>query len=77
MLSMISTTWPGQVLQCRDIRIPPATELAIWSDPDLAIANAKASQDHDMHGCNPTDRILILILTKANFVRTDQVSTGL
>ena len=28
--------------------IPPATELAIWSDPDLAIAKAKASQDHGM-----------------------------
>ena len=26
--------------------IPPATYLAIWSDPDLAIAKAKASQDH-------------------------------
>ena len=56
--------------------IPPATKLAIWSDPDLAIAKAKASQDHGMHGCNLIDRILILILAKANSIWIDQKSTG-
>ena len=55
--------------------IPPATQLAIQSDPDLAIAKAKASQGHGMNGCNLIDRILILILAKANSVWIDQNST--
>ena len=46
------------------------------SDPDLAIAKAKASQDHGMHGCDLIDRILILILAKANSTWIDQKSIG-
>ena len=56
--------------------IPPATQLAIQSDPDLAIAKAKASQDHGLDGCNLVDRILTLILAKANITWIDQNSTG-
>ena len=56
--------------------IPPVTQLAIQSDPDLAIAKATASQDHVMNGCNLIDRILILILAKANSRLIDQKSTG-
>ena len=57
--------------------IPPATQLAIQSDPDLAIAKAKASQDHDLHGSNMIDSILILILAKANSTRIGQKFIGL
>ena len=45
--------------------IPPATQLATQSNPDLPIAKAKASQDHDLHGSTMIDTILILILAKA------------
>ena len=37
-----------------------------FCDPDLAIAKAKASQDHDLHRCIRWRRILILILAKAS-----------
>ena len=50
--------------------------LAIWWDPDLAIAKAKASQDHGMHGYNLIDRNLIVILAKANSIWIDLKSTG-
>ena len=60
----------------RRVAIPPATQLAIQSDPDLAKAKAIASQDRDLHGSNLIDRILILILAKANSRWIDQKSTG-
>ena len=45
--------------------IPPAYRLAMWCDPDLAIAIAIANQDHGLDGYVGEALILILILAIA------------
>ena len=55
--------------------ISNVTLLGYSCDPEWAIASAKASQDHGQHGPNLIDRILILILAKANVTWIDQKST--
>ena len=47
--------------------IPPGYRLAMWCDPDLAIAKAVANQDHGLDGYVGEALILILILAKARF----------
>ena len=42
--------------------IPPGYRLAMWCDPDLAIAIAIANQDHGLDGYTGEALILILIL---------------
>ena len=44
--------------------IPPPYCLAIHGDPELAIAKAKASQDHQQHGVSISSQILILIFSQ-------------
>ena len=44
--------------------IPPLYGLAIHGDPELAIAKAKASQDHQQHGVSISSQILILIFSQ-------------
>ena len=46
-------------------RIPPGYRLAMWCDPDLAIAIAIANQDHGLDGYVGEALILILILAIA------------
>ena len=46
--------------------IPPGYRLAMWCDPDLAIAIAIANQDHGLDGYLGEALILILILAIAS-----------